>query len=112
MGIALSAVHGFFTPLQDLLGWLLSPVSAPAQARPATASAPVSIAHHARPARTGAPKGACPQVHRPLRVVRVMDRPAGRAATAGNRLVISGRMADVCAELDRLAALEARTRRP
>jgi hypothetical protein len=34
---------------------------------------------------------------RPLRVVRA----------APGRLVISGRMADVCAELDRLAALEA-----
>jgi hypothetical protein len=33
---------------------------------------------------------------RPLRVVR-----------ASGRLVISGRMADVCAELDRLAAMEA-----
>jgi hypothetical protein len=33
---------------------------------------------------------------RPVRVMR-----------ASNRLVISGRMADVCAELDRLAAMEA-----
>jgi hypothetical protein len=34
--------------------------------------------------------------HRPIRIVH-----------ASGRLVISGRMADVCAELDRLAALEA-----
>ena len=30
-----------------------------------------------------------------------------RVVSASGRLVISGRMADVCAELDRLAALEA-----
>jgi hypothetical protein len=41
---------------------------------------------------------------RPLRVVRVAE-PLRGPASAG-RMVISGRMADVCAELDRLAALE------
>jgi hypothetical protein len=46
---------------------------------------------------------------RPLRVVRVLDAVATSpsAASAAGRMVISGRMADVCAELDRLAALEA-----
>jgi hypothetical protein len=38
-----------------------------------------------------------------LRVVRVVD---GMGQQRSNRVVISGRMADVCAELDRLAALE------
>ena len=42
---------------------------------------------------------------KPLRVVRVLEPTAPRS-TAG-RMVISGRLADVCAELDRLAALEA-----
>lgn len=42
---------------------------------------------------------------RPLRVVHVMERGASRASAG--RMVISGRMADVCAELDRLAAREA-----
>jgi hypothetical protein len=42
----------------------------------------------------------------PLRVVRVLE-PSAPRAVAG-RMVISGRLADVCAELDRLAALEAR----
>lgn len=42
---------------------------------------------------------------RPLRVVRVVDPQELGRGTA--RVVISGRMADVCAELDRLAALEA-----
>ncbi len=40
----------------------------------------------------------------PLRVLHVVD-PATRGA---GRMVISGRMADVCAELERLAACEAR----
>jgi len=43
--------------------------------------------------------------HRPLRIVRVME--AGQTPTQVGRMVISGRMADVCAELDRLAACEA-----
>ena len=55
-----------------------------------------------RPLQAGA---GCP-VLRPLRVVRVLE-PAAPRSTAG-RMVISGRLADVCAELDRLAALEAR----
>ena len=42
---------------------------------------------------------------RPLRVVRTVD--AQRPGLRAGRVVISGRMADVCAELDRLAALEA-----
>lgn len=42
---------------------------------------------------------------RPLRVLRVVDGSQGRASAG--RMVISGRLADVCAELDRLAALEA-----
>jgi hypothetical protein len=41
---------------------------------------------------------------RPLRVVRVMEANQTRSQTG--RLVISGRLADVCAELDRLAACE------
>lgn len=40
----------------------------------------------------------------PLRVIQVIDAHS-RVRSAG-RMVISGRMADVCAELDRLAAFE------
>ncbi|MCX8521887.1 MAG: hypothetical protein ORN28_10175 [Rhodoferax sp.] len=55
------------------------------------------------------PFGTCPQTRQqhkamPLRVLRVDDDPAGENT---GRLRISGRMADVCAELDRLAAKEA-----
>lgn len=51
------------------------------------------------------PAAGTARVARPLRVVRTVDaqQPGRRAG----RVVISGRLADVCAELDRLAALEA-----
>jgi hypothetical protein len=45
-----------------------------------------------------------------VRVVRVFEGP--RVPASAGRMVISGRMADVCAELDRLAALESRCDRP
>jgi hypothetical protein len=47
----------------------------------------------------------CLQVRRPLRVVRVLE--SGQPLSHVGRMVISGHMADVCAELDRLAAREA-----
>lgn len=43
------------------------------------------------------------RLNRPLRVVQVID------SRQTSRLRISGRLADVCAELDRLAAREARS---
>lgn len=46
----------------------------------------------------------CLQVRRTLRVVRVIESGDPRAHVG--RMMISGRMADVCAELDRLAACE------
>lgn len=66
-----------------------------------------------QPRRASAPQRRAPSVQRqaqaparPLRVLRVVE-PSAPRAVAG-RMVISGRMADVCAELDRLAAQEAR----
>ena len=41
----------------------------------------------------------------PLRVLRVVE--TGQARSCTGRMVISGRMADVCAELDRLVEREA-----
>jgi hypothetical protein len=49
------------------------------------------------------------QAYRPLRVVHVAEDQRQPRHTAG-RMVISGRMADVCAELDRLIALENRSK--
>lgn len=45
--------------------------------------------------------------HPPLRVARVMEEQPIRHSAG--RMVISGRMADVCAELDRLVEHENRT---
>jgi hypothetical protein len=45
-----------------------------------------------------------PANQRPLRVLRIVD---SQNRSAGGRMVISGRMADVCAELDRMAGKEA-----
>lgn len=80
-----------FAAFQALAAWL-----AP---RPAAALQPVVRTAGAPQVRPAA---------RPLRVVRVME-PAAAGHAAG-RMVISGRLADVCAELDRLAAQEARGR--
>lgn len=54
---------------------------------------------------TRAPAAPARQVSRPLRVLRVVESGQGRSNSG--RMVISGRMADVCAELDRLVAREA-----
>ncbi len=46
-----------------------------------------------------------PKVYTPLRIVRVIEK--GHMRGHVGRMVISGSIADVCAELDRLAAREA-----
>jgi hypothetical protein len=93
MAIAVLTLQELLAPLHELVGWLL------ARPRARACQAP------ARPR----PSSACPAVTRPrarpLRVVRVLE--AHPAPAGAGRMVISGRMADVCAELDRLAALEA-----
>ena len=104
MGTTLFAAFRLFDPLQHVAGSLgrlfrrpasaLEPGARPAactQPRPAPAAA-AGAATRARPPRR-------------LRVVRVFEGSPGLAGAG--RMVISGRMADVCAELERLAALEA-----
>jgi len=76
---------------------------------PAYASAAVRArAVHLQPERWPAVKvatvGTSNTLMRPLRVVRVIEN--GQLRTNVGRMVISGRMSDVCAELDRLAARE------
>jgi hypothetical protein len=98
MATMLFPLSKLFATAQALLAWLAGAGPAPAAGTPVRAAYP-------RPpqARTAAPT----QVRaRPLRVVRVLE-PSAPRAVAG-RMVISGRLADVCAELDRLAALEGR----
>ena len=81
-------------PLQAFVHWLAG--GAPAQT---AAAAPVRVAYPVQASVQAAPA-------KPLRVVRVLEPSASR--TVAGRMMISGRLADVCAELDRLAALEAR----
>jgi hypothetical protein len=94
----------FFAPLQALVAWF-APRPAPVASTPARAPArlPARVAARA-PLASAAPRRA-PQA---LRVVRVLEPSASRAVAG--RMVISGRLADVCAELDRLAAQESRGR--
>jgi len=47
----------------------------------------------------------------PVRVIHTPEQPIALPRRPGARVIISGRMADVCAELERLAAMEARTSR-
>ena len=102
MGIALLTLADLFMPLQSLASRFMPALPARRAHRDAGLRyVAVRPACAARPAATvAAPAG------RPLRVVRVQDGHCVGRAAAG-RVVISGRMADVCAELERLAALEA-----
>lgn len=96
MNSAWSATYALWSPLHKLLRRLASPVlQRPAVSAPALpcSNATAAIVRNSRP------------MQRPLRVVRVME--AGQPRSQVGRMVISGRMADVCAELDRLAACEA-----
>lgn len=79
------------------MAWLAGPVATPA--------IPVRSAGMVNPS-CGAKPRLVERRSRPLRVLRVLDGPQERSAAG--RMVISGRFADVCAELDRLAAQETR----
>ena len=103
MGITFFTFGGMLAPLQGLMGWL----SPRPRQRAATRQAPQECPRSARViAPCPTPVAARHEIaRRPLRVVRVVDAPAARSGAG--RMFMSGRMADVCAELDRLAALEA-----
>ena len=100
MATAFLPIPNLFEALQALLDWL-APRPAPAHYVPPRTPAQ-------RPVWNGPVRQppARPQPARALRVVRVVEASAPRAVAG--RMVISGRMADVCAELDRLAAQESR----
>jgi hypothetical protein len=102
MGIALFTFQGLLAPLHGLLGWAW-----PARRRSALRVSRAGGLHSqaGRAHVDWAPSRPHGPLAKPLRVLRVVDACHG-PASAG-RMVISGRMADVCAELDRLAALEA-----
>jgi hypothetical protein len=95
----LFALPQLFARLQDLASLFLL---RPAPAAYVPVREPVRRPAWHGPVRQPPVRPQRPQV---LRVVRVVE-PSAPRAIAG-RMVISGRLADVCAELDRLAALEA-----
>jgi hypothetical protein len=71
---------------------------------------PAQAARTAAPLRRPAAPATVRQGRSLLRVVRILD--PGQASASAGRILMSGRMADVCAELDRMvereAALQAR----
>ena len=91
MGITFVTFGGLFARLQQFVDWL---TTAPQGGGVCQQPVQAAVVPPRRP----------PRPLRPLRVVRVVD--ACHAPASAGRMVISGRMADVCAELDRLAALE------
>ena len=99
MATAFIPFVNLFASLQAFVDWLAGG-AAPAPAQPQR-----DPVRPRQPARVTRRPMSVPQAPKPLRVVRVME--GGSRNTAG-RMVISGRLSDVCAELDRLAALEAR----
>lgn len=109
MNTALSAFSTLAALSRPLLAWWQRPhTAAPEPIAPRVGLAPIAInniAHHQRPTRPSTLKSITNQTPRPLRVVRILE--AGQARAQVGRMVISGRMADVCAELDRLVAHEA-----
>lgn len=104
MGITILSLQGLLAPLQSLVNWLsrtparhmASQAPRPVRATPGTPRSSSSW--------TTLPGSRHNKPRRPLRVVRVAE--SGPTPAIAGRMVISGRMADVCAELDRLAALE------
>lgn len=114
MGIALFSASTLLESLHGVMRWFAPRAHhAPARHTPEAWQRPVYAnlrgTHH-QPSHATASSTSCAALPRqmarvrPLRVVRVLEAPQS-SAFAG-RMVISGRMADVCAELDRLAALE------
>ena len=100
MGIAVLTFAEIFSPLQALAHrWI-----APRRRKPSADLRYVAIRPGCARGNTQKPSQGAVSDAKPLRVIRVVDSPSARNSS---RVVISGRMADVCAELDRLAALEA-----
>ena len=110
MGIALLLPAPLTSAARALTHWL-APTHTPVQAAndrqvhtvPATALPPAVHPRNGLPRQARLLRGPVRSAQAQTSKVRVLDgsRPGG-----SGRLVIAGRMADVCAELDRLAASE------
>ncbi|MDO8941589.1 MAG: hypothetical protein Q8N17_00885 [Burkholderiaceae bacterium] len=109
MGIAVLTMSGLFAPLQSLVGWFVSPggkahVQRPSRHTLRSRPAWLQASRHGAAQSMAAMPAPAQSLSRPLRVLRVLD--PSLAADGAGRLVISGRMVDVCAELDRLVSRE------
>jgi hypothetical protein len=104
MGTPLVTAFRMFGAFQQIAGALgrrfrrQGETTCPAPALPASPRRAAAVA-------CAAPAASRARPPRHLRVVRILE--GSQAAANAGRMVISGRMADVCAELERLAALEA-----
>ena len=101
MNIALRTSPIHWSVMSSLLRWTTPKTAANTENAPMVIHPCERLPEQAH-TRTGS---ANPVAHKPLRVVRWMD--ADQPPSQVGRMVISGRMADVCAELDRLVAREA-----
>ena len=105
MSIALFAISDLISPLAGLARWLLPRTQkSPLLAR--TFSPPSGVPQVALSPKTSSNEASSPKQQqgmqsRLLRVERVLE--SGQSPGQVGCMVISGRMADVCAELDRLA---------
>lgn len=86
-----------------------TPAPTKAKSAPQTAHVPDSLEQPVAPEKQAAQHktlAVIKPISKPLRVVRFVEAgvPAANASKMAGRMVISGRMSDVCAELDRLAA--------
>ncbi|MEI8168305.1 MAG: hypothetical protein WCG50_01435 [Rhodoferax sp.] len=107
MSIALFVIPELLAPIQGLWRWLM-PSTSTGNSLPsarqeinhefAIQTRSANTQRHEHQTLTGA------SFNRPLRVVRILE--ADHIPSNVGRMKISGRMADVCAELDRLAARE------
>jgi hypothetical protein len=100
MGIALLALSDLLKNLAfESASTKISPKRHPARIHPIWAQRQGACAAPTAIGTLGAPRTVS------LRVLRIQE--SGQTAPDAGRMVISGRMADVCAELDRLVDLEA-----
>ena len=104
----LQALAAFWAPARPPVSAAsISPVPAFRRLAANDSSATKSIADSARPTGAAGSKhcqNAARTAPRRLKVVREFE--AGISPSCAGRMVISGRMADVCAELDRMAQRE------
>ena len=104
---SLSAV---FAPVQALMAFFMP--SEPAQAKPVSRPAAIQLPlqqlsrlqHISKPVATVASITTCSRPASRLKIMREFEPGLGRSQVG--RMAISGRMADVCAELDRIARKE------